>query len=257
MRISCDLDGVVADMDGALARLAEQEFGDAEATGERARRDAEAKGEGAQFPIPSALEAVEGTPKPWAKAAELPTAATLGRLTARQQNRLWERVRQTRHFWESLDECEPGTIGRLQHLAYDLRWDVLFVTQRPSTAGPTAQVQSQRWLHRHGYDLPSVYTTQGTRGDIAAALTLDAHIDDRLEHCVDVATRSTAWAILVWREADSFERVTAGASKMGIAVVRTANEALDKLEQADRAAAADGPDTSGSSLLSRLKQAFQ
>ena len=240
MRISCDLDGVVADMDGALARLAEQEFG--------------VKPSGSPKPRAEAAEADQSPIPPAPKATELPTAATLGRLTARQQNRLWERVRQTRHFWESLDECEPGTIGRLQHLAYDLRWDVLFVTQRPSTAGPTAQVQSQRWLHRHGYDLPSVYTTQGTRGDIAAALTLDAHIDDRLEHCVDVATRSTAWAILVWREADSFERVAAGASKLGIAVVRTVNEALDKLERADRAAPADGPETSGTSLLSRLKQ---
>jgi len=188
MRISCDLDGVLADMNGAL--------------------DAVAQADGATDPFE--------------------------KLGARKQARVWQQVRATRNFWETLKECEPGQVRRLQHLATKHGWEVLFVTQRPGTEGRTAQEQSQRWLHRHGFDLPAVYTTVGSRGRIAAALTLDAHIDDRVENCVDVASDSKAWPILVWRDEESRERVTAGSKKLGIAVASTLAEALDRLEETSR-----------------------
>ena len=90
------------------------------------------------------------------------------------------------------------------------------------------------------------------RGAIAAALTLDAHIDDRLQNCVDVATESKAWPILVWRDAESFDCIGAGARNLGIAVVRTVAEALDRIEQADRASS----QPEEPSLLDRLRRAF-
>jgi len=144
-------------------------------------------------------------------------------------------------------------VRRIQQLAHALRWEVLFVTQRPGTAGRTQQLQTQHWLKRRGFEYPAVYTTIGSRGAIASALTLDAHIDDRLQHCVDVATESKASPILVWRDAESFDRVGAGARNLGIAVVRTVAEALDRIEQADRAAAQPGQP----SLLDRLRRAFR
>ncbi len=249
MRISFDLDGVLADMDGALARIADQEFsvatkpGTSEAgllkaaagdTAEGAAGDAGGAGTGKEAPPPY-------------------DTAVLNTLTPRQQSRLWQRVRDTRNFWETLDECEPGIVKRLQKLAHDLRWDVIFVTQRPATAGRTQQLQTQHWLRRRGFEYPSVYTTLGSRGAIAAALTLDAHIDDRLQHCVDVATDSKAWPILVWRDADSFDRIRAGAKNLNIAVVRSVAEALDHLEQADRTSA----QSEQPSLLDRLRRAFK
>ena len=233
------MDGVLADMDAALARIAEQEFG---VTAKSA-------------PAPAAAPAEAGT-EPVAEPADAPPAydtALLNSLTARQQSRLWQRVRDTRNFWETLDECEPGVVRRLQKLAHDLRWDVLFVTQRPATAGRTQQLQTQHWLKRRGFEYPAVYTTIGSRGAIAAALTLDAHIDDRLQHCVDVATESKAWPILVWRDAESYDRVRTGGTNLGIAVVRSVSEALDHIEQADRAAA----QPEQPSLLERLKKAFR
>ena len=238
VRISFDLDGVLADMDAALARIAGQEFG---------------------VTTPAAAPADSATGTAATAAADpgdAPPAydtALLNSLTARQQSRLWQRVRDTRNFWETLDECEPGTVRRLQKLAHELRWDVLFVTQRPATAGRTQQLQTQHWLKRRGFEYPAVYTTIGSRGAIAAALTLDAHIDDRLQHCVDVATESKAWPILVWREAESHDRVRSGGVNLGIAVVRSVAEALDRIEQADRAAAQ--PETL--SLLDRLRRAFK
>jgi hypothetical protein len=163
-------------------------------------------------------------------------------------------VRETRNFWETLEECEPGAVRRIQQLAHDLRWNVLFVTQRPSSAGRTAQLQTQHWLRRRGFEYPAVFTTIGPRGAIASALTLDAHVDDRLPICVDIATESRAWPILVWRDATTFERIRAGATNLGIAVVPTVAEALNRIEQAERAAAAQ-PERP--SLLDRLRRAFR
>ena len=243
------MDGVLADMDAALARIAEQEFG---VTAPAAAPADSATGTAAAGTAATAATAAAAEP------GDAPPAydtALLNSLTARQQSRLWQRVRDTRNFWETLDECEPGTVRRLQTLAHELRWDVLFVTQRPATAGRTQQLQTQHWLKRRGFEYPAVYTTIGSRGAIAAALTLDAHIDDRLQHCVDVATESKAWPILLWREAESYDRVRAGGVNLGIAVVRSVGEALDRIEQADRAAAreAEAPRL----LLDRLRRAFK
>jgi len=232
------MDGVLADMDATLARIAEQEFG------VTAKGGSPQAGENEQ-PAAAGEKDTEAPP-PY-------DTALLNSLTVRQQSRLWQRVRDTRNFWETLDECEPGTVHRLQKLAHALRWDVIFVTQRPATAGRTQQLQTQHWLRRRGFEYPSVYTTLGSRGAIAAALTLDAHIDDRLQHCVDVATDSKAWPILVWRDTESYERIRAGATNLGIAAVRTVAEALDRIEQADRAAVQ--PETP--SLLDRLRRAFK
>ena len=232
------MDGVLADMDSTLARLAEQEFGVTARTGVPPNAES--------GPPAAAAEDDQEAPPPY-------DLALLNALTARQQSRLWQRVRDTRNFWEALDECEPGMVRRVQKLAHELRWDVLFVTQRPGTAGRTQQLQTQHWLKRRGFEYPAVYTTMGSRGAIAAALTLDAHIDDRLQHCVDVATESKAWPILVWRDAESFDRIAAGARNLGIAVVRTVAEALDRIEQADRASSQPEQPT----LLDHLRRAFR
>jgi hypothetical protein len=264
MRISFDMDGVLADMDSALAKIAEAEFGIKPARGAApAEGDPGPKGPGLRTEGQDPGASAPGTPGPEGPGLRTetpyPATAILEQLTSRQQTRLWQRVGETRNFWETLDEHEPGTVRRLQDLSYQLRWEVLFVTQRPSTAGRTAQVQTQRWLHKHGFDLPAVYTTKGSRGHIASALTLDAHLDDRLENAVDIASDSRAWSILVWRDETSFERVQINGRKMKIAVVRTVNEAIDNLVEADKARAggdAGGTDDAhgSSALLGRVKR---
>jgi hypothetical protein len=248
MRISFDMDGVLADMDTALASLAEQEFGTSERPASAApERPSAATGEQPATAQQAETGEAAAPPQP-----DLPSAAILERLTSRQQTRLWKRVGETRNFWEGLAEHEPGAVRRLQRLAHDLRWDVLFVTQRPGTTGRTTQLQTQHWLRRHGFEYPAVYTTQGSRGKIAAALTLDAHVDDRLNNAMDIATESKAWSILVWRDAMTFDRISAAAARFGIATVRTVNEAMDKIEAAHKDTAGEEPTT----LLGRLKRAF-
>ena len=109
----------------------------------------------------------------------------------------------------------------------------------------TAQLQTQRWLQSRGFELPSVYVVQGSRGRIAAALALDIVVDDRPENCLDVAVDSKARAILVWRE--RAKQLPAASQRLGIGVVTSVAECLDILTQID--APSDQP-----GMLSRVKR---
>src|SRR5207247_6013023 len=152
-------------------------------------------------------------------------------MTSRQQRKLWAHVESIENFWQTLEELEPGVIGRLSAIASERRWEVIFLTKRPETAGWTAQVQSQRWLESKGFTLPSVYVVQGSRGRIAASLGVDIVVDDRPENCLDVVVDSKARAILVWRE--DAKHLPAAARRLGIGVVKSVAECLDILTQLD------------------------
>ena len=154
-------------------------------------------------------------------------------MTARQERRLWRHVKSIDNFWETLEECEPGLVARLASIATDRRWEIIFLTRRPGSAGATAQVQTQRWLASKGFALPSVFVVQRSRGALAAALEIDIVIDDRPENCLDVVVDSSALAILVWR-ADQ-KLLPPAARRLGIGVVSTVSHCLDILEELDTA----------------------
>jgi hypothetical protein len=155
-------------------------------------------------------------------------------MTLRQQRRLWRHVEAIENFWEGLSELEPGMVRRLSALASERRWEIIFLTKRPETAGATAQVQTQRWLESKGFTLPSVFVVQKSRGRIAAALGLDIVVDDRPENCLDVVVDSKARAILVWRGEKS--QPPAAAQRLGIGVVKSVADCLEILAQIDTAA---------------------
>jgi hypothetical protein len=214
LRIAFDLDGVLADMDSALVQQAETLFGEQLA---RRRR-------GSTVPQdPAASRQAD-------QARNDPPLPGQLNLTPRQQRRLWRHVATIENFWQTLREIEPGAVKRLAAVAAARRWEVIFLTKRPATAGRPAQVQSQRWLVSKGFERPSVYVVQGSRGLIAAALDLDVVVDDRHENCYDVVVDSTARALLVWREPG--QQFSAAAERLGVDVVRTVSECLDLLAQA-------------------------
>src|SRR5437764_377232 len=131
-------------MDAELFRQAEILFGD------RIRRRAkEADGAAPDLAVP----AVDASPDD--PSANIPPLLTFD-LTPRQVRRLWRHVELIDGFWETLNEIEPGSVARLAAVAADRRWEVIFLTKRPESAGATAQVQSQRWLQAKGFTLPSV-----------------------------------------------------------------------------------------------------
>jgi len=227
LRIAFDLDGVLADMESELIRQAETLFGE---------------------PMTRRLDAADADPSPDAAAAtpagtedaQQAAAETAAdnvppllkvKMTLRQQRRLWKHVESIENFWGTLRVLEPGVIERLATLAAARRWEIIFLTKRPESAGETAQVQSQRWLQSHGFPLPSVFVVQGSRGRIAAALGIDIVIDDRPENCLDVVVDSKARAILVWR--DDERNLPPAARRLGIGVVKTVAECLDILVQID------------------------
>jgi hypothetical protein len=219
LRIACDLDGTLADMESALEAQAQRLFG----PGIDLRGTLRGRPEGpasAESPDPTASS-------PGMRSFGFPSPSGT-RLSDRQQRQLWAHVRRIDNFWAALKEVEPGAVARLAQAAAEQSWDIIFITNRPTTAGDTTQLQSQRWLQAHGFELPSVYVVSGSRGRIAAALTLDAVIDDRPENCLDVATDSDAKPILVWR--DTPESVPQGATRLGISVVFSISQALQQLE---------------------------
>ena len=215
------MDGVLADMDGALLAHAKTLFGEAAA---------------AKISTESPDEAEAAAP-----------VESLN-VSARQEVRLWRHVQSIENFWETLEEIESGAIARLGTIAEERRWEVVFLTKRPGTAGLTAQRQSQRWLESKGFALPSLYVVQGSRGRIASALDLEIVVDDRAENCLDVVVDSQAKAMLVWR--DDEKNLPTAARRLGIGIVKSVNECLDILTKVD------APASDQSGLMSRVRRAL-
>ena len=229
LRIGFDLDGVLADMEAELVRQAEAIFGKAmtrRLVADRAARADE---------LPAGAAEAGDSDSTGQLAADRPPEDTPPllklQMSSRQQRRLWHHVETITNFWETLEELEPGMIQRIAAMAADRRWEIIFLTKRPESAGATAQVQTQRWLESKGFRLPSVFVVRGSRGRIASALGLDVVVDDRPENCLDVVVDSKAHAILVWR--DDEKLLPVAAKRLGIGVVKTVGECLDVLARMD------------------------
>jgi hypothetical protein len=233
LRIGCDLDGVLADMDAGLLREAEALFG--KGVARRLEESAGAPPPDVE-PDDAAASRPEGIPPP-----------VRLQITSRQQRRLWRHIETVENFWEGLAEIEPGIVKKLASLAAERRWEIIFLTKRPESAGATAQVQTQRWLQSNGFTLPSVFVVQGSRGRIASALHLDVIIDDRPENCLDVVMDSKrARAILVWRGDPAL--LPPAAQRLGVGVVKSVSQCLDILTQLD------GPDKDEPGVMARVKK---
>jgi len=223
MRIAVDLDGVLADLHTPFMRTAARLFPDID---------------------PVAIAVTEGSSAPPGGAPDQantgdggPAKASSG-LSRRQTEAIWREISATVDFWEGLEEIEAGAVASLAAVAGERRWEVLFVTSRPETRGATVQRQSQRWLERHGFALPSLTVVHGSRGRVAQALSIDVVVDDRVDNCLDVVLESKAGALLVWRGGQA--AVPASTNRLGIAVVPTVSAALEALVQAERDASGGG-----------------
>jgi hypothetical protein len=171
LRIACDLDGTLADLGAALQREAELQFGlevnlraqDRNSLKPSVENVENEHGEGLRRDVGGADRK---TPAVFTEGSTPLTTSKI--LTANTVRRLWANISEIENFWTSLPEVEPGAVARLASLTSLYGWEVIFLTQRTATAGETTQVQSQRWLETHGFELPSVYVVSGLRGRIAA-----------------------------------------------------------------------------------------
>lgn len=155
--------------------------------------------------------------------------ATADPLSSREIRRIWDYVKRTPNWWVRLSPYEPAQIVRLYETVRRLKWEVVFVTRRPSTAGDPVQFQTQWWLEQQGFFYPSVMTVPGSRGELANALRLDVLVDDQIHNCVDIISGSTAKAVLLLRDRPE-PSVEDHAVSRGIGVVRSLEEALDVLD---------------------------
>jgi hypothetical protein len=233
LRVAFDLDGTIADMEGALQREAEKLFGPNVLLRPPGSEHLDAP--------PSVEEAGDDATKVIAKPEKKEV------LSGRRLRQLWEHVAGIENFWTTLREIEPGSVARIGSLRNAHRMEVMFLTQRPETAGEITQLQTQRWLEAHGFELPSVFVLRGSRGLAASALQMDVVVDDRPENCLEVITESKARPLLVWRE--PLELLPPGARRLGIEPVLSVGDALRAIE----AILADAPK---STFVSRLRNAI-
>jgi hypothetical protein len=240
MRIAFDMDGVVADLHTTFVETALRRFPDLDA---RAVAPADV---GASPPAAESDDEIPADPVAALQDATPDAALRSPPLTRRQSSHVWRELCATVDFWETLRECEPGAVKRIAEVADANRWEVLFITSRPTTAGRTVQRQSQRWLERHGFPLPSVYVVHESRGRIADALQIDVVVDDRPDNCLDVVLESKARAILLWRGSPA--SVPASAKRLNIGVQSTVGSCLDLLVEAER------PTDDSTDLMQRLRR---
>jgi hypothetical protein len=210
LRVGFDMDGVLADFERAYRAIETRLYG----------REEPARVDNPEDVAGETTEKAENAPP------QIPTR--------RRRDGVWDTIRQTPDFWETLKPLDRLAVGRIHEMTLRHGWETVFITQRPATAGSTTQRQTQRWLVEQGFDLPSVLVIHGSRGLAAAALRLDYLVDDSPTNCVDVKTESTARPILVIEDADLIG--IASARRLGIGTASGVSAALDMLEQASAAA---------------------
>ena len=210
VRIGFDMDGVLADFATAF-------------------RDVETRLFGASSAIAAEAPEVEAQQEESAGSAQADAASAKPREMRRRRDAVWRAIHDTPEFWTTLKPHDPDAVRRIHAMMIRYGWEVFFITQRPSTVGETVQRQTQRWLHRQGFDLPSVLVISGSRGAAAGALRLDYHVDDSPQNCIDVVSDSRARPVLIVPEPD--EVTENSAKRLRIAVARSIGDALNALER--------------------------
>jgi hypothetical protein len=239
LRIGFDMDGVIADFGSAFRNMEARLFGPGPSVKPPSPELEEEKQSGKGKHVEPVEDDADDP-----KTAE---SALSPRELGRRRDAVWQALESTPNFWESLEPTESGVVERIHEMMLRHRWEVFFITQRPATEGDTVQRQTQRWLVKHGFDLPSVLVIGGSRGAAAGALRLDYHVDDNAQNCVDVISDSKAKVILIVSDADPLSIATA--RRLGIGTAPSIGACLDVLEQASIA-------RSQPSLLQRIAAAI-
>src|SRR5258706_14765317 len=113
LRVGCDLDGTIADMESALQREAERLFGS----------DVVVRPAGSTH-----LEAPADVDAPAEGAPKVDVSAGKKSLTSRQLRQLWPHVATIENFWTTFEEIEPRSGARIHERRTAHGRAVIFVT---------------------------------------------------------------------------------------------------------------------------------
>lgn len=153
MTIGCDLDGVLADWNSSFIRLVK----------EHTKRD---------------LFGPSFAPRTWNYAED-------AGYTTEEVRQVWNVIKGSRTFWAGLEPYYDEKVVQALDLLHHKQAhgdEVYFITSRP---GYCAKEQSESWLEHHGMGRPTVLISSD-KGGCAAALKLDAYLDDNLENVMGV-----------------------------------------------------------------------
>ena len=234
LRIGFDMDGTLADFAHAFHAVESRLFraGPELSPGQPEREEAEQAA--AEERLASGGSPPPDKAAPKSKTVEdFHTARKAARELRRRRDAIWDAIQKTPDFWMTLKPIEESAVRRIHSLMMQHKWEVFFITQRPATAGDTVQRQTQRWLVKQGFDLPSVLVLGGSRGAAAGALRLTYHVDDSAQNCLDVVSDSRAKPILIVPDNDP--ATITSARKLGIGTAQSLGECLDVLEKATTA----------------------
>jgi hypothetical protein len=234
LRIGFDMDGTLADFGRAFHDIERRLFGPGPelSPGQPEKEEEEQAAAAERQPGAEAPPAPARAANAW-PVEDVRTARKAARELRRRRDAIWNAIQGTPDFWMTLQPIEKGAVRRIHALMLQHRWEVFFITQRPATDGDTVQRQTQRWLVKQGFDLPSVLVLGGSRGAAAGALRLTYHVDDSAQNCLDVVSDSRARPILIVPDNDA--TTIASARKLGIGTAQSLSECLDVLDKATTA----------------------
>ena len=147
---------------------------------------------------------------------------------ALQQKVYTEQIRQNPKFWELLAPITgAGTVlKRLNRLSQDGDIDCYFITNR---MGVNAKTQTEWWLYRHGFNLPTVLLT-ADKVPIIRSLGLSVYLDDRLPTMLELIQTAEKEK---WATETQFYLIDAPWNRegrvAGLRVVTTAQQALEEV----------------------------
>lgn len=105
-------------------------------------------------------------------------------LTQEEHKQAWAIVTATPNFYLGLPPYEE--INRRAMIEFSRKHRLYFITTRMATAGAPIEIQTGAWLSLYcGIEYPTVLVEE-QKGQVAAALKLDAMIDDRPENLLAV-----------------------------------------------------------------------
>ena len=197
LRLGFDLDGVLADLNGALVREAVRLFPGVE---HHAGAPTRVWRRRPSNPMPPRRRSGRDQPR-------------VAALTRRQERQLWDAVahrqllgnarrdRAGHHQAARRDRARPPVGGDLPHQPP--------AHGRRPRAGPESTLAACAWLRA-----PVAVRRLDLARQDRAGLELDVVVDDRPENCLDIAIDSKARAILIWRGDQN--AVPASARRLGI-----------------------------------------